>query len=141
MDKRKKIFSIDQLNDEVGRKEIKDFFVLYKFCVIKLDEDTRKNAILKKMSEKAGFWSNTYKMYCYKYIGVIGKGEGTTLFNSTHHRSSTYVDPRMLPHKHLSEVFTNEAFLLLQDLNKNICEIHIRGMRQAWVRETNHTKE
>ncbi|MEI6773396.1 MAG: hypothetical protein WCL18_00770 [bacterium] len=132
MERKKKIFGIEQLSTEVGRQEVRRFFEEHKFCVIELDEATRKNQVLENMANKAGFLNG------YKKIAVIAKGEGTISFKGIYHRSISNVDNRMLPHKQFSEVFTHAVCTLLQDLNTNVGEIHIRGMRQARVRVISH---
>ena len=134
MERKKKIFGIDQLSNKVGRQEVREFFVEYKFCVIELDENTKNNQLLKTMAEKAGFFNG------YKKIAVIAKGEGTTTFNSIYHRSISNVDNRMLPHRQFRMVFTDDVCGLLQELNNGVGEIHIRGMRQARVRAIHNTQ-
>lgn len=133
-DQRKRIFPINQLIDEAGLQEVKEFITAHNFFVLELDEKTRNNEIFRKMADKAGFYSRTYQTNCFKHVAIVINGKGTKTFNDVFHRSSSDVDKRMLPHKEMKKVFEPKVYDFLQIIKKEFGDVQIRGMKEARTR-------
>lgn len=120
----------EQLHTERGKKEVMDFFEEHKFCIFKFNPEMNKNKIIAEMQRKA----------CkhYAYLAVIAVGIGKERFNDHFHRSISYVDEKMIPHKHLKKLVSDceDSLEFFNYIKQKFGEIQIRGMYEARLRET-----
>ncbi len=108
-----------------------DFFEEYRFCIFKFSPEMNKNKIIAEMQRKAN--------KCYTYIAVIGVGIGKERFNDYFHRSSSYVDERMVPHRQLKELVNEceESLEFFNEIKERFGDIQIRGIYEVKIREKN----
>lgn len=126
------IFNACGLKEFDAREEILQFLKDHKYFVLYLNDDCEKiknHPVIREVQRKGGGE--------YSAIALIVNGKGMEKFKDTFHRSSTYVDQRMVPYKEFKKVFAeNQEIVAFFDyLPKEFNDIQVKGMRQIFLRK------
>ncbi|MEI7919403.1 MAG: hypothetical protein WCH65_04295 [bacterium] len=116
------VFTLQEL--KTNPTEAIDFFEKNYFLIIKFDNgDDFSNEKIKLMEKQCG----------YSYIGIVLQKErlGRENFKKIYHRSTLYIDQKMIPNKEICGLF------LQQEISKSLCceNTTIKGIKDLQLRE------
>lgn len=129
------VFNASNLLELETRNEIFEFVDQNRFFVLMINDfkEIKDHPIIRKMQEKGGFCT-------YRGIVITINGMGMEMFKDTFHRSSSYVDQKMIPYKDFKKIFEQleqkeEIINFFADIVKNFGEFQVKGMKKIFLRE------
>jgi len=125
------IFNACCLQNADKQTEILQFVEQNKFFVILLKEDCEyitNHPIIQQMQHRA--------TGIYTGIAVVVNGVGMEKYKDTFHRSSSYVDQRMIPLNDFKSIFGDRDDIVnFIDIIKEFGEIQIKGIKKVLLRK------